>query len=497
MEKKSETLGGRAKSLKSGLKKSPKKSPKSGLKKSPKAREWSAVVQGKPKLTCRRPLPTSDADFDYETVVFDHDPSKEQMLEALGFVRDYIRRQQLILVGGMAIDMALRSLNRDLRLYADNKLPDYDFYSPDFHGDAYRIGASLGETREGVSVINAFHASTMKVRLNFQEVADISYIPPDVYGRIPTLTHQGFRIVHPWFQMVDQHRALSFPFEKPPLETVLGRWKKDITRYDLLNENFPVKPDKIPADSHTFTVDLKKNPVCVAGETALLYWLQEGYKAGFKPSEAPPAWLSSPKWVVTNGTLKVTAGRLCLLTDHPDEALESIRGQFGKAKATRYNAVLDKVLPRTEIGPAVLLNNRGNLITASPIAEGLHVANLQPVMCWLLTMGVMYKSPGYLGLYRLAQDLLFWACGKYDGPPSTVSQFLPVTTVFGSSNTYDAYDVSKGKIDARFERKTPAQDTPRNAYPTPKKKINPDYHDFNPASSPLYQFDGAPVGPDA
>ena len=147
---------------------------------------------------------------DYETIVYQHDFQKDNMVKALNIVKQFIQNNKRILVGGMAIDIALRSKNS--KLYPDNKFPDYDFYSPEFHIDAYKLGTILSKEFDGISVIIAFHVSTMKVRLNFQEVADITYIPKNIYDTIPTITHMNFIVVHPHFQMIDQHRALSLTF---------------------------------------------------------------------------------------------------------------------------------------------------------------------------------------------------------------------------------------------------------------------------------------------
>ncbi len=112
---------------------------------------------------------------DYETLVFENNEQKDIMLIAVNKVKDFIQHNNKILVGGMAIDLALRKVGK--KLYPDNKFPDYDFISSEFHIDAYRLGEQIAVDQDGVSVISALHASTMKVRLNFQECADITYVP--------------------------------------------------------------------------------------------------------------------------------------------------------------------------------------------------------------------------------------------------------------------------------------------------------------------------------
>ena len=181
---------------------------------------------------------------DPEVILFNHNFQKDTLDKALDYVKDYIKKHKLILVGGQAIDYALRK--KKSKLYDDNHLVDLDFYSSYHVKDAYDIGEALSDMFPdgNVSVINALHTSTMRVRINFQEVADITYVPEVLYKKLPTIMYDGYRIIHPHYQMIDQHRSLSLPFENPPFETALHRWKKDIVRYHLLKKFYPIVIDK-------------------------------------------------------------------------------------------------------------------------------------------------------------------------------------------------------------------------------------------------------------
>ncbi len=73
-----------------------------------------------------------------DEIVFNRHFQKDEILRALNIVKQFILKRKRILTGGMAIDFALK--NKGKALYSDTKLPDYDFYSPQFHVDAYDIG---------------------------------------------------------------------------------------------------------------------------------------------------------------------------------------------------------------------------------------------------------------------------------------------------------------------------------------------------------------------
>ena len=177
---------------------------------------------------------------EYENIIIKNDKFTEDTLIALGLVKKYVVKHKLLIVGGMAIDFALRLKGE--KLYEDDVLPDYDFYSPNYNTDAYHIAEKLKKAGlENVSVINANHISTMRVRVNYTVVADVTYIPKLIYDNLPFIVYRDIRIIHPHYQMIDQHRALSYPYENPPWEVITHRWKKDATRYDLLYEYYPLK----------------------------------------------------------------------------------------------------------------------------------------------------------------------------------------------------------------------------------------------------------------
>lgn len=165
---------------------------------------------------------------------------------ALDIVREFLIRKKRILYGGMSIDISLK-LSGHPGIYAEDAVPDYDFYSPDIEGDSDEIAKILYDAGfEGVFAQNAQHATTRRVKINFaNNVADVSYMPQEIYDRIPTQMYKGMRVTHPIFQWMDMHRALSQPFEKPPWEVISHRVYKDIKRYRMMYDEYgvPYKED--------------------------------------------------------------------------------------------------------------------------------------------------------------------------------------------------------------------------------------------------------------
>ena len=184
-----------------------------------------------------------DYDNEYYENLLNKVPNYNDINKALEITKEFIITRKLIMTGGTAIDMALR-LKGD-RLYSNSKQPDYDLYSSDNINDAYELGSILCKNGLiNVSCINAFHLTTMAVRVDFVNVADFTYCPDTVLKRMPTLKYGKFTIVHPHWQMIDQHSALSFPYTNPGKEVIFQRWEKDMKRYNMLHKHYPVVPTR-------------------------------------------------------------------------------------------------------------------------------------------------------------------------------------------------------------------------------------------------------------
>jgi hypothetical protein len=90
-----------------------------------------------------------------------------------------------------------------------------------------------------VRAIRALYVRTMRVDVgdnNF--LADITYMPKGIL--LPTIQYEKMKIIHPDFQRLDIHMALSFPLANAPMEAIFGRLKKDVKRFNLLDKYYPL-----------------------------------------------------------------------------------------------------------------------------------------------------------------------------------------------------------------------------------------------------------------
>lgn len=185
----------------------------------------------------------SDLSKHFETLRFNMSDIKDTLLKALDEVRTFIIKHQLVIVGGMAIDMNLRLKNS--KLYEDHSVPDYDMLSPTNAEHAYLLGQHLCKLGfPSVDVISAIHVTTMKVRVDGHVVADITYMPLEIFKILRVQIYQNLKVIHPWYTMMDQFTSLSQPYENAPREVITDRWAKDIKRLNLLYSFYPFeRPD--------------------------------------------------------------------------------------------------------------------------------------------------------------------------------------------------------------------------------------------------------------
>ena len=212
----------------------------------------------------------------YEDLALRSTPQYEQIDKALEVVKQFIEERGLILYGGISIDYALKKAKHK-GIYSDDAIPDYDVMSPNYNEDARDLAIILqSKGFLNVSDINAIHFSTRRVRVEYETVADITYIPKVIFDKIPTLEYNGLKFAHPNYQKLDMHKELCYPFENPPREVVLHRSANTIKRFKMLNEIYPIKPtekSKLP-DKNTLVLPIifgKYNLIGGFAAYALLY----------------------------------------------------------------------------------------------------------------------------------------------------------------------------------------------------------------------------------
>lgn len=237
-----------------------------------------------------RAIPDAPRDIvqHFELLRYQRADYHDDMEAAFTMMEAYIVEHQITLVGGMAMDFALRLKNT--KLYNEDAIPDYDCLSPTHVLHAYGFANQLCKRGfRGVEVIRALHVTTMRVRINGQYIMDCTYIPTTLQKRLLHLEYRGMKTIHPWHSMLDQMNAIAHPFSRPPTEALMERLAKDNTRFALLYKYYPFDsknivlraaravPDMITTSTTSTTRDIKKlvplDDYCVSGYAALAYHL--------------------------------------------------------------------------------------------------------------------------------------------------------------------------------------------------------------------------------
>jgi hypothetical protein len=459
----------------------------------------------------------------YENIITKKSRYYGDTVKVLEIVKKFLVREQRILVGGMAIDMALKLKDPNSGIYGDDILPDYDFYSATHFKDAYNLAEWLYRTGfRNISVINGLHPSTMRVRVNFIDAADITYVPKSILDHIPTLKYKGFNIIHPHPQMIDQHRALSYPYENAPWETIMGkRPKNDMKRYDLLYGQYPlrllnIKDRTLETRQYSFQLEVFEGQ-CISGFFALNYWLETAKELGFDTSYDFGGY--SAKGDMLDYTIPLDSHGITIYSDNIEELHKMIMNVYKFKKRnteTRfYNRFLDKLPRKIIIDNEFELMDNNQKIAAHEVDLGkkIHVANLQTVMMYLmvnyiLLMKIKNIKRGYsfyVG-YLECRNLIGWASKKYYGTTNAnlkakLVRFFPTHEVYGARNLSESYIVAKHKFDVKNRMIRP-DEGPTYAQPShvydrdltrmsaPKK-----YFDFDVKSSEVFDFDGGQTQP--
>jgi hypothetical protein len=151
----------------------------------------------------------------------------------------FIVKKELILYGGISLDYALKLKGKTI--YSNHDVSDYDVYSSNHIRDSEEIVNQLSRLGyQNISAIRAIHIQTMRIRWNNKFILDISYIPKIVLDRIPILKYNGMPFTDPIYQFMDMHISLSLPYSGVPYENITHRWKKDINRYNMIIEEYPI-----------------------------------------------------------------------------------------------------------------------------------------------------------------------------------------------------------------------------------------------------------------
>lgn len=162
------------------------------------------------------------------------EPSTKEYDEIMNDIKDYIKKNNLIIYGGYAQNTLIGVKNKNDMFYDELSRADLEIYSPDPIKNAielsdilFKKGYKHVECKEGV------HNETYKIFVNFLNFSDISYMDSHVFKNCPTITIDGLRMAHPHFMLTDAYRVYAEPM------TSFFRLEKTFTRFTTLIKYYP------------------------------------------------------------------------------------------------------------------------------------------------------------------------------------------------------------------------------------------------------------------
>jgi hypothetical protein len=228
-------------------------------------------------------------------------PSVDEIKEITNIVHQFIKDNKRKVYGGYALNLYIKDKNPSDAIYSDKNIPppDIEFYSPEPINDLIELCNMLFD--KGFKYVigkDAVHKETYKLTVNLIDYCDISYVPKNVYNRMPYKEINGFQLIDTSFMTVDYLRMLADPINS------YWRIEKSFKRFILLNKYYPlphIKKDIVlPVINDTNnllnkTLEFLKNKktLIIVGLYALNFYINQsgvlikGYKKHIKLFKVP------------------------------------------------------------------------------------------------------------------------------------------------------------------------------------------------------------------
>lgn len=175
-------------------------------------------------------------------------PTRKIKLEMIDIVLDFIKTNKRKLYGGYAQNILIKKLSPEDAFYSDDTIPDLDFYSPEPIKDAIKLSNIFVEKGyPRISASQAIHDETYSIFVDYVNVADISYVPKNVYNKIPYVEIDGVNYTAPMYIFIDMLKMIT-----DPVVSGTHRWKKTFPRIYLLQQHYPFNKATSP-------LNIKKN----------------------------------------------------------------------------------------------------------------------------------------------------------------------------------------------------------------------------------------------
>jgi len=154
----------------------------------------------------------------------------------VSIVEEFLEKKKLICYGGTALNNILPE--EDQFYDRETEIADYDFFSPNALEDTKELADIFHKNGyEEVEAKAGTHHGTYKVFVNFLGIADITYLPKELFDALKkeAIPIAGILYAPPNYLRMSIYLELSRPAGD------VDRWTKVWERLQLLNKNYPLE----------------------------------------------------------------------------------------------------------------------------------------------------------------------------------------------------------------------------------------------------------------
>ena len=175
------------------------------------------------------------------------EPTLEEKKSILKVASKYLQEKKRKIYGGFGLNLLILDKNPNDAIYNENSAPDIDVYSPEPIIDLIAICNDLQD--HGFKYVQgreATHEESYTVFVNFEKFIDITYVPRQIYNKIPYKVVNDYTVVASEFVSIDYLRMFTDP--------LISYWRllqddgKAFKRFCLLQKYYPFKEVKSSMD---------------------------------------------------------------------------------------------------------------------------------------------------------------------------------------------------------------------------------------------------------
>jgi hypothetical protein len=189
-----------------------------------------------------------------------YEPTIDEFKSVIKVVEQFIKSKNRIIYGGSALSKLILNKNKNAGIYGEYDMPDLEFYSPEPVKDLKDLCDLLFSKHfKIVQGSQAQHDATYKLFVNIQEIGDISYVPAFIYNKMPYVTIDGIRYIHPKFMYIDYLRMYTDPLMSfRRLEKAVPRGMTLLQYYPLEVGSGKMKYDTLPNTCSNIIKDISE-----------------------------------------------------------------------------------------------------------------------------------------------------------------------------------------------------------------------------------------------